>query len=185
MPFKTAQVIITQGDPKSKVSKIIRYFTGSWWTHDFLVLDAEYAIEATFPRVTVIKIADRLKELADEHRDYVVMELPGITEAQRTEVAAAAYKFQGRWYDLLNCVYYGFFGFWAEDGQRQMVCSRLITAAFYDGLKVKLFENVTEKLPVRLKYRAKNLQDGYCTPDEILRYSQLVEVFRTKYTIYH
>jgi hypothetical protein len=179
MDFKPAMVVVTQGDPNSVVSRAIRLVTGSWWTHGFVVISATEAIEAKFPRVVVLNIQERLAELDRENRDYQVMDLPDITDEDRAKVAKAAMDFNHRMYDIWNCVYYMVFKVWVEGGKR-LVCSRLMTAAFYDGLFHKVFRHVYRKLPNGLKHRARNLEDGYCTPDEFLRYSDLEVIFRKK-----
>lgn len=178
MKLKPGQVVITQGKPNSIISQLIRFFTGSWWTHGFVVLNETEGIEAKIPRVTRLNIEERLRKLDDQGRDYVVLDLPGITDEERLLVAQAAAEFEGRLYDIWNILYYALFKVWVEGGKR-LVCSRLMAAAFYDGIANRIFWGAENKLPPTELYRLDNLYDGYCTPDEVLRYSLLTEVWRS------
>jgi hypothetical protein len=179
MDIKPGMVFITQGDTKSIVSWVIRLATGSWWTHGFVALTETEAIEATFPRVQHLNIAERLAELKKDGRDVVIMDLPGITDEQRTKVAAAAESFNHRLYDIWNCLYFVLFNVWWEGGKR-LVCSRLMAASFLDGIGVRIFDHAEKKLPESLQHTLQNLEDGYCTPDEVLRYSDLEIIERIK-----
>jgi hypothetical protein len=179
MDFKPGMVIVTQGDPKSWVSRAIRFATGSWWTHGFVVLTPTEGLEAKIPRVATLNIQERIAELEAGDRDYIVMDLPGITDAERQQVVTAAMSFNHRMYDIWNCVYYTVFKVWAEGGRR-LICSRLMSASFFDGLALNVFEHVHDKLPDALQYRESNLIDGYCSPDEFFRYSDLEVVYRRK-----
>lgn len=184
MELKKGMVVITQGDPSSIVSRLIRWATGSWWTHGFVVISDTEGMEAKFPRVCRLSLKERFAELEAGGRDYAVMDLPNITDEQREQVVLAALKLEGRLYDIWNCLYYGIFKMWVE-GSHRFVCSRLMSAVFYDSLDVKIFDGAIDRMPSSLWYRLPNLSDGYCTPDEVLRYSILTELMRTNRLIKH
>lgn len=179
MEWKAGQVVITQGDPKSIVSKLIRWVTGSWWTHGFVTISTTEAVEAVVPRVKKLNIQDRMKELEAGGRDYLVMEMDGLTDEQREKIAQSALSFLGRLYDLLGCVFYVLFKSWYE-GTKRVICSRLMSASYFDGIQHNIFNNVATRLPVTLEYRTRNLEDGYCTPDEVFRYSDLTVIHHEK-----
>lgn len=177
MQLKPGMVVVTQGNPKKLIPRLIHWATGSWWTHGFVVVNETEGIEAKIPRVARLNIQERLRELEEDGRDYVVLDLSGITDEERLKVAKAAESFEGRLYDIWNCVYYAIFKMWVEGGKR-LVCSRHMAASFYDGMDYRIFKNAASKLPTSLLYRLDNLDDGYCTPDEVLLYSDLTEVWR-------
>lgn len=179
--FKAGHIVITQGDPKSIVSKGIKWVTGSWWTHGFICISETEAVESFMPRVRKINIAERLAELERGGRDYVVMDLPDITEYGRQEVARAAEADVGKLYDIWNMLYFIIFGVWVENGKR-LFCSLQMAKVFYNALDVRIFANAFLKLPESRYHRLDNLYDGYATPDEVLRYSDLVEIHRMKYS---
>jgi hypothetical protein len=179
LQIKPGMIVVTQGDPKSIISWGIRLATGSWWTHGFVCVSETEGIEAVPPRVRKLDIAERLAELTKHGQDYVILDLPGITDDQRVEVAKEVESYVGRMYDIWGCVYFLLFKSWVE-GTKRVVCSRIMTACFYDAMGLRIFENAKTKLPASLQYRLENLLDGYCTPDEVLRYSELQEVNRVK-----
>src|SRR4051812_7367502 len=115
--FRPGSIVITQGDPKSLISWVIRLATGSWWTHGFVCVSDELAVEAVIPLVTTMNISERIAELEREGRDYVIMDLPGITDEDRKKVADAALTFVGSMYDIWNCLYYVLFRSWKEGGK--------------------------------------------------------------------
>jgi hypothetical protein len=177
MQFKPGMIVITQGTPQSLASRIVHWATKSWWTHGFVVINETDAIEVLIPKVRKLNIQERLAELEREHRDYIVMDLPGITDEERQKVAEAATSFLGWDYDVWNCLYFGIKKMWLGS-RRGMFCSRHWTASFFKGLGKSILDKT--KLPDSLKHRCKNFDEGFCTPDEVFRYGVFEVVYRTK-----
>ncbi|CAN5699565.1 hypothetical protein BH23GEM3_BH23GEM3_04400 [soil metagenome] len=178
-PFLPAQAVVTEGDWTSWVSRAIRRVTGSKWTHTFLVTGPDELIEAWFPRVRTRTLSERTAELARDGRDYVVLELPETTDAERHAVVNKAKEYVGRFYDVGQVLlYYTLRRFW-KDGEGTLICSRLVTAAHFSGLgpeRGNLFPpEVLAAVPPRLEARMDNLKAGYATPDDLL-YSRLVRI---------
>jgi uncharacterized protein YycO len=172
MQFKRGQIVITEGNGKSIISRGIRIFSGSWWTHGFVVINEIEFVEASFPRVKVGKIGDRLNELERQGRAFVVLDYPGLSEEERDKVAAAASSYVGRVYDYGNFITYILFKLWYQ-GTKRLVCSSLMARAFETGLGIRIFDNLRLKLPKESHARVGNLKRGFCTPQDILNYSNL------------
>lgn len=175
MQFKPGMALITEGNKKSIISWIIRLGTGSWWTHANLIISDTELIESTYPRVRHYDLQKRIKELRNGGRDFVIMDLPGLTDEERKKIVEAAETFVGRKYAVENALWYGIFRVWKE-GRRRMFCSRLVAKAVFKGIGKRIFGDFRVTLPEKLYYRIDNLEDGYCTPDELLLYSKYVPI---------
>lgn len=128
--FRLGQVVITEGQRSDWISKAIAAATGSWFTHCFIVTGPNELTEAWFPWVRKHSLIDRVKELHREKRAYAVLDLPGITAAQRCDVAREAHKFVGRWYDVGQALLYAAFKRFFGDGTGTVICSRHVSASF-------------------------------------------------------
>jgi hypothetical protein len=178
-PTKLAQVVVTEADPRSWFSRLVRRVTGSPWTHAFIVTGEDELTEAWFPRVRRFSVAERMAELAEHSRRHVVLELPEITDEERGAVAAKARSYAGRNYDVGQVLlYYLFRRFW-KDGEGTLICSRVVTAAHFSGLgtaRGNLFPpEHLENLSEEMRHRVDNLREGYATPVDLL-HSRLARV---------
>lgn len=124
--LKPGMVIVTEGDHTSIVSWGVRLFTGSWWTHAFMVLEGDQGIEAYVPRVRYLSISERLDKLKQTGRKVVVLDYPGITDIQRQGIVEQARQYVGRKYDYLQIVVYALTGRFVDDGPLRTVCSRFL-----------------------------------------------------------
>jgi hypothetical protein len=136
--MKIGQVIVTEGDRKSWISKGIAWKTESWWTHSLIVVDPGTAVEATFPKIRFLDLEQRLEQLRKQDRAYVVLDLP--TEYSRYAVARAACGFVGKFYDVGQILVYAATGRFIGDGVGTLVCSRLCAAAFKRGINVDIWD---------------------------------------------
>ncbi len=164
--FEPGTIIITRGRKFDPVSTAIRLFSGSWWTHAFIIINETEAIEAWFPRVRKFNYSNRLVQLRKEGRYIKVLELPDLSDIERYTVVHNAVSYIGRLYDIWNLLYYVIFKSWFESGTR-MVCSSLIARAYTNAGR-PIFNELPSTMPHRLR---DNLQDDYCTPEDILQYS--------------
>lgn len=127
-------------------------------------------MEAWVPRIRHHSLRARVEELHRERRSYAVLEYPGLDERSRRAVAAKARSYVGRRYDLLQAALYWLRGQFWRDGEGRMVCSRLITASFFSGIGVDLFDDsFLETHYLRDHPRLPNLRNGYTTPADLLR----------------
>ncbi len=177
--LRLAQVVVTEGDWSSWISRAIRRATGFEWTHAFIVTGPDELSEAWFPRVRTHSLARRMDELAAKGRQHVVLELPEITDTERALVADKARSYVGRYYDVGQILlYYTLKRFW-KDGDGTLICSRLVTAAHFSGLgptRGNLFPpELIAALPPEFDGRQDNLKVGYATPADLL-YSTLARV---------
>lgn len=179
MRLQPGMVIITQGNPRSLISNLIKRATGSWWTHCFIIVSETESIEAWFPRTRRFNTQERLDLLKREKRDHVVMDLPGITDEDRVKVVEKAETYIGTLYNVWNALFFLIFKTWVEKGRR-VFCSQLIATSYLKALRRNLFSNIEENIPESLKDRVSNLHDGYCTPVELYRYSDLKECERCR-----
>jgi uncharacterized protein YycO len=147
-------------------SRLTSRFTRSKWTHVALIIDEHTLIESIFPHgVREYPLAERLKEL--EGREWALMDLP---TNPGTAVIDAARKYAGRRYDFLQCVILGVLGRFIQDGPLRVICSRLVTSAYWDQ-GIPLFvgarpEGVTVS-------RWEGMLKGFCTPGDLVTASQL------------
>jgi hypothetical protein len=195
MAFRPGQVFIEQGNPQLCSHRLIQKFTGSWYVHGYVAISETVGVEASIPRlpswqemlhgyfntgrVVMFDIADRLAWVKSYDGQTVVLDLPGITDDQRHKVAETALSYVGWKYDLISVLLYPLLGFWPKLKRKELFCSELMARMFRDGLGQRIFtEESLDKVPTSQYYRLKNLRDGLCTPDEVMRYSELVEVDR-------
>lgn len=168
--MKYGQVIITEGNRHSIISWIVRLCTGSWATHCILVTGPDEGVEAWFPKVRRISLSERLVELEDQDRAYVVLDLPSLGPTHREQIAAKAQEFVGHFYDVGQALLFAIFRKFINDGSGTLHCARVITAAYKQGAGISLF---TEKI-IRNQFgensdRRQNLLRGFATPAELLK----------------
>jgi uncharacterized protein YycO len=172
--MKQGQVVITEGNRRSLISKLIAWKTQSWWTHTLIVTGKDEAVEAVLPRVRKIKLSERLLELHEEDRAYVVLDFPTLTLQQRWRVALTTGSFVGKFYDLGQLLIYAVLGKFRNDGQGTVVCSRLVSAVYKTALGIDIWD--ASKTPSDFG-RLDDLRDNEVTPHDLL--------LRTKLQIIH
>src|SRR5688500_11624470 len=101
------QFVITEGG-NSLISKLIAWHTGSWWTHAFIIVGKDEAVEATIPRVKKFDLHKRIKELEENDRAYVILDLPNITLQKRWKISAIAKSYVGKFYDVGQLLLFAF-----------------------------------------------------------------------------
>jgi hypothetical protein len=174
-PFRRGHVVVTEGTPGDLVSGAVGWASKSPWTHAFMVTNPGEGTEAWFPRVRRFSLDERLRELKREGRAYAVLAYPGLGMQTRLRLGRHALGYVGRFYDIGQiALFVGTrvltgTGQFHNDGSGTVVCSRLISAAFYEGLGIHLWpERVLEaRLPVDYP-RLADLRRGYATPGELL-----------------
>jgi len=172
--LKPGMVVITSGNRHSLVSKAIAWATGSWWTHAFIVTGLNSAVEAFNPEVREIVVSERLKELEKNGQNYVVLDLPDISDVDREKVAASAKAFVGRSYNNLQTALFGLFRVFWNFKASEPFCSTLVTKVFLSALNLHIFADQPDnELLARFYYRWHNLQEGLVTPAELLQFSAL------------
>jgi hypothetical protein len=182
MKLELAQIVLTEGG-KDFISRSIQRFTKSRVTHALLVTGEMDAVEAHFPRVREVNLADRLKALSAANRAYVILDCPRISLLSRHRVADAARSFIGRRYDVAQLGLFALTGQFWNDGPSRLVCSRLITASFAHGGDMNLFPSaILQSLPPDFK-RTENLRAGYVTPADLLKAQLVVTHFVPSSTV--
>lgn len=182
--FKLGQVVVTEGERDSIISRLIRWATGSWWTHCFVVSGPDEITEAWFPKVRQSKLSDRLRKLQKEGRAYAVLDLPGVTARQRCQIARTARSFLGRFYDVGQVLCFAIFRrFVLRDGVGTIMCSRLVTGA-YASIEEHLFDVETIHKQFGAGYsRTENLLEDECVPADLLRSRLRIAWWRRSQTI--
>jgi hypothetical protein len=177
--FSLGSVIFTYGNRLGLMDKAIARFSGSWWTHVFIVVGPDEAVEAVFPRVRLFKLSDRIAELTKAQRSWTVTDMP-LTIAQKFNVVKKARSYVGRWYNLWSVLVYTVTRSFTEDGEHFLTCTRLITASYLAAGVDLLPQDVIECEPNSSYSNFNTLEDGYATPDELMRYSLLNPVVRRR-----
>jgi uncharacterized protein YycO len=164
---KIGQVVLTEGVQGAVLSTSISYFTNSLWTHAFLVTGANEAVEAWLPRIRKVDLRERMDRLYNQGRAYAILDLPLLPRAARETIAEKANTYVGKLYDVRQTLTYALFGEFRGGSDNQLLCSRIITAAFY-SCGENLFDEATlcRKLPPA--QRLPNLRQGYATPVDLL-----------------
>jgi uncharacterized protein YycO len=176
--MKLGQVLLTEGERTSFVSRGIARHSGCWFTHINLITGPAELTEATFPRVRRYSLNDRMKELESKGRRWRLLDLDGLSSWQRRQIAAKGVSYVGRFYDVGQIALFMLTRAFHNDGEGTMVCSRLITAAYLSGAGIRLFpEAVLKGLEDQGSLRVANLRKGYATPGDYFT-SALVEVDR-------
>lgn len=166
--LRLAQVVVTEGTRGSLLSEGIAYCTGSWATHAFISGWGVSAVEAWFPKVRRINVVERLAQLHEQGRAYAILDLPSLTIKQRMDAVARAESYVGRYYDIGQAALFALTGKFWHDGPGTLVCSRLITAAYYAGAKEDLFDDATLAAKYSVTFpRLGNLQHGYAVPADL------------------
>jgi hypothetical protein len=191
MNLKPGMVVIQQGNPHDFLNRIISYFNRSWWVHGWVVTGENEGVEAALPSIArlnsggvkVLKIDERLEYMKSFGGDLIVMDLPNITDEQRAKVAETAKSFIGWRYGWLNCIMFALTQVWFKTTRKELVCSFLMCRSFSDGIGTRIFtEESVKQVPVDIEFRKSDMLHDYATPDEIFRYSILIEDFRIKGT---
>lgn len=175
--MRLGQVVLTEGNRNNWGSKLIEWATDSWATHSFIVTGEDQLVESVIPRVRTSSLSKRMRKLYDEDRAYAILDLQVMEENHRKRVAKKALSYVGRFYDWPQAVAYGVTGDFWNDGPLRLVCSRLITAAYF-SIGVNLFtERVLDvQYPENYK-RLGSLRSGYIIPPDLLRCSLTIESF--------
>jgi hypothetical protein len=164
----------------------LRYLRVSFWGFDGKVRTGELVVRRSqaWPMVRAFNLKDRHRELREQNRAYVVLDVPGITAQQRLRLAGAGRRFIGKWYDVGQFLLFGFTGRFWSDGQGTVICSRYITAAVKTALGVDIFtpESLSKHYPSHYS-RGQDLLAGYCLPVDLLKSTLKVTEFRPSKTI--
>lgn len=169
MEYRTAQVILTECNWLNPLSRLISASEGSPITHSFIVTGQNLAVEASWPRVHKFSLSDHLSHMTEHDQAYVVLDIPELTDDDRRKVAAKAESYIGRWYDIGQALLYALTHKFWNDGTGTLLCSRLVTAAFYSGLDLSLFPEVVLTAQFADSPKLDNLRSGYATPADLLR----------------
>jgi hypothetical protein len=169
MNLRPAQIILTEGG-KGLISRSIQRFTRSKVTHALLVTADNVAVEAYFPKVREVSFLQRIKDLQQQDRAFVVLDLPRLALPVRKRVVREARSFIGRRYDVAQIGLFALTGQFWNDGPRRLVCSRLITAAYQQAGVSTLFpERVIAHQFAGDLSRQANIRAGYVTPADLLK----------------
>lgn len=177
-PLKAGMVVVSEGNKKKFLSRMVMWLTGSIYSHAFIMVDSRLAVEARFPgvlqfwkpAVREFYAYERLEEIEAQGRRYVVMDMPCLTEDDRENISEQARGYIGRRYDVLQALLYAVFKEFILDGPKRLECSRLITASYWEGATIPLF--TPSSVPETYR-RRENLFSGYATPGELVEYSRL------------
>lgn len=159
------------------MGRFLRTVIGSPWTHAFIVTGTDELVESMpFSGVKIGSLIQRMAELKKEKRRYFVLDSHLTTRNQKLAIAEKAKSYVGLGYNVLSALYWFLFGYFFYDSHKRMICSRIITAAYQDGAQIDLFS------PAKLKklepIHREDLENGYATPEDLLRRSILIVVDR-------
>lgn len=170
MSLQRGQVVITAAG-KDLSGQIIQAFVGSPWTHAFIVTGQDEIIES-LPLIGVrtYSLNKRMEELVTEKRRYFVMDILDLGKLERLAVAAIARSYLGRGYNYISGLLWLLLGYFFYDSKKRMICSRVITLAYEEAFKLKLFDYKITDLDA---IHQSDLRKGYATPVDLLRYSIL------------
>lgn len=176
--LKPGMIVVEESLNATLFGKLIRWATKSNWTHCFIVTGPDEGIEAVIPKTRTLSLSTRFHELRARGATWWVLDHPEFTDAERAGIVTAAQSYLGRRYDYLQCVLYGLFGRFIEDGERRMVCSRTCTASHLDGAQRAMFDPKTliAKGVKAGSKRFNNLLLGWATPKDIAEVSNLVDI---------
>jgi len=170
--LRKGQVVVTEGS-RSKLSlfsRAIARATRSWATHTWVVTGEDELVEAWFPQVRATSLSKRLKQLDRQDRAVVILDLPRLDETQRNKVAEKAGSYTGRLYNVLQAAWYGIFRDFLNDRHmKSLICSRLVTAAYFSGIGVNLFPDRIIEKHFKNSTRVGSLRRGYVTPADLLQ----------------
>lgn len=168
--FRAGQFLVTEAG-RDLAGKALRWAQGSPWTHVVLLTSPTTYIEAyPFYGVRVGHLDRVLEDSKQRGRSWLLFDVPGVSTAERQAVVDHAESWVGRRYDYVQALAWWFTkGFW-RDGELRMICSRLITAAYYHGAPGKLgfVDPWTQHLTAG---RRADLAAGACTPLSLALYS--------------
>lgn len=135
-------------------------------------------VEAWFPGgVRQVDARARFEEITRGGREYRVLRLDGLTDADRARLVLGANHQLGRRYDWLQAMCFGWFRRFINDGPKRVICTRMLTEAFDYGLGRPLFPRaLLEQRPGETYSRFWQLENGWVTPGELLLYSCLTLV---------
>lgn len=172
MALRLGQVLVVEGGSGWE-SRGVMAATKQRATHSVLITGADRGVEAWFPRVREVPdVAARLVEYRDQKRAYAILDLPTLTLARRLQIAKNGLSYVGRFYDIGQVVLFALTGRFWSDGAGTLVCSRLVTAAYFDARENLFDADTLTALPPGFPRRA-NLAQGWVTPGDLL-YSRLV-----------
>lgn len=159
-------VIISQGGPW-----LLKQFMRTPWTHVAIVTGHDTIVHAmAFRGVREEYLQPYLEDVA-EHA-IGILRIPGLSPEVERAAGDYALKYVGRRYDYLQALsWYATGRFWS-DGEQRLICSRLITACYYN-VGVPLFDAFDLIARGVTRDRRADLMQGYCTPASLLAYSKL------------
>jgi hypothetical protein len=167
--LRPGDVVICEGGFDLQ-GRLFKWACRSPWTHTFLVIDQDTLIESVYSAgVRTASLPARLAELRAGRRSYVVKRAVDLTPDARIQVAEGSRQFLGRLYDPLQAVLWFFSDHFWWDGNKRLICSRFVTAAFR-AAGYPLFVGEFPKLE---PWHADNLRKDYAHPKDILYYSRL------------
>lgn len=127
-------IVVTAVYPKSWMSRAVAWFSGSKWTHLFIVKDQETLLESGFPSgAKGDSLPLRFASLEENGQAYVVLRVVGLTAEQLARTIEIADSWLGRKYDILQAILFGLFRIFIDDGPKRIICSRYVAGAFADG----------------------------------------------------
>jgi hypothetical protein len=164
-----AQVVVIEVNRSSWFSRQVAKHTSSSVTHTIMVTGPNRGVEAHVPRVRAFDLDERFKTWQTHDQAYAVLDIPGLGLLTRQKIAAQAESYIGRWYDVGQALLFAATGGFFKDGTGTLVCSRLITGAFWGG-NVNLFPGtlLDEQFPIGDARRG-NVADGYAIPSDLLK----------------
>ncbi len=177
-PLKPGMMVVTGGD-NGFVSRQVSRSTGSSFTHVFMVAESPgkdndgLLVEAWMPRIRVFPLKNRLYELEQAGRQAIVLDGPFrndelFIDRTRIRVVENALTHVGKRYDVGQAFLYWIGNQFRNDGEGKMVCSRLMTAAWYRNYRPLFTEDFLDDKYGHMHPRYSNLMQQWATPVDIL-----------------
>lgn len=156
--------IVIEGPSPSFWNWVVRSVLKKDWPHVWLLCGARLGVEAAKGKgVVQFDAFERFKQL-EEGRAFLVLDTLYLTDEERLKIKDAALAAVGRPYDIWNAIFYGLFRSFWNDGPAKLICSRLVTASYWDGIGLNVFKN----RPDRSSAKGKGLQKGWCAPHDFI-----------------
>lgn len=122
------------------ISKAIKFFTKSKYSHVMIVWDYGFVVDATWPEGVRIRELSKVKKAADVFRLY-----RNLTNFELYRLNQAIGFYIGHNYDIPQFFGYLLFGFKGPNkwnSPSNMICSELIDRVYHEALKIDLLENI-------------------------------------------
>lgn len=175
LPLRPGDIVVTSGNGRDRIAKLIEWATNSTWTHAFLVLDEDTLMESAFPHgVRTAPLAARFEDLAAAGQVWRVLRKPGLAPADEARIVAAAQRLTGRRYDILQAIIYGLFHRFVDDGPLRLTCARFLSET-YRLAGEDLFTIARVRAAAGAGFiRAAQLAKGWVIPDDFLDYADMI-----------